>query len=62
MIRDMTNYKATHITRVLDKIKVVYKDLREEYLSTGHIETPAPSTNKAYLSLTVVLIALMILL
>jgi len=39
MIRDMTNYKATHITRVLDKIRTVYKALKEEYMTTGHIET-----------------------
>jgi hypothetical protein len=63
MIRDMTNYKATHITRVLDKIRIVYSDLREQYLSTGYIETRQINSDKrVYLPLLILLITVMILL
>jgi len=63
MIRDMTNYKATHITRVLDKIRIVYKELREQYMKSGHIEITPKQVDKTYSKVFVaLLIALLMLL
>lgn len=39
LIKEMTRCKAIHITKVLDKIKIVYFELREEYNLTGKINT-----------------------
>lgn len=38
MLRDMTNLKATQITIVLDKIRGIYKKVKDDYLEFGHIE------------------------
>lgn len=37
MLRDMTNFKATQITAVLDKIRSIYKKVKDDFLEFGHI-------------------------
>jgi len=39
MLRDMTNCKATQITGVLDKIRNIYTNAKEEYMNKGHISS-----------------------
>jgi hypothetical protein len=41
LIREMTNYKTVHITKVLNKMKIYVFQQLKEYRQTGHISDPS---------------------
>ena len=41
MIREMTNYKTSHITKVTNKMRAIMMGQLEEFKRTGHIADPA---------------------
>jgi hypothetical protein len=41
MIREMTNHKTSHITKVINKMKVHVFQKMQEFRRTGHIEDPS---------------------
>jgi hypothetical protein len=41
MVREMTNHKTAHITKVINKMKIVMLEQLKEYKKTGHISDPA---------------------
>jgi hypothetical protein len=41
MIREMTNYKTSHITKVINKMKVHVFEKMKEFRRTGHISDPS---------------------
>lgn len=41
LIREMTNYKTVHITKVINKMKVHVLEQMKEYRRTGHLSDPS---------------------
>lgn len=41
MIREMTNYKTSHITKVINKMRVEFLIQLQEFRQTGHISDPS---------------------
>jgi hypothetical protein len=41
MIREMTNHKTSHITKVINKMRVHVLEQMNEFRRTGHISDPS---------------------
>jgi len=41
MIREMTNHKTSHITKVINKMRVHVLEQMQEFRRTGHISDPS---------------------